>query len=187
MKTRLEIHDQMTEEFRDLALLYSLRMLDADDEARFAQHLETGCLLCAHEVEMLSDSVVAVAESAPQADPPKRLRGSLLEQIAPPKTVRRGEQIDWRSDAESTGLEFKPLYFDKSSGVSTMLVRMHPGAIYSAHAHSGMEHLYVISGELLFADHVLRSGDFEMAMPGIVHAEATTQTGCTVLVVKFGQ
>jgi anti-sigma factor ChrR (cupin superfamily) len=58
---------------------------------------------------------------------------------------------------------------------------MAPGAVYPAHRHAGPEHCYVLEGDLVFEDHVLNAGDYEVAAPSSDHSFVTTTRGCLLL------
>jgi anti-sigma factor ChrR (cupin superfamily) len=71
----------------------------------------------------------------------------------------------------------------------TSLVRVAAGAIYPAHLHNGVEHLYVLDGDIVFDDHTLSSGDYEMRPANSQHSSATTAPGegCLLLVINSGR
>lgn len=66
-------------ELHDLAAAYALDALDADEGARFEQHLET-CLPCQREVASLSEGATFLAESSSRR-PPAHLKTQILERV----------------------------------------------------------------------------------------------------------
>ncbi len=54
---------------------------------------------------------------------------------------------DWRT-TKFDGVEMKPLYVDKKSGLLTALLRMAPGATLPDHEHVFVEQTYVLEGRL---------------------------------------
>jgi anti-sigma factor ChrR (cupin superfamily) len=52
------------------------------------------------------------------------------------------------SSTEFPGIEMKMLYSDRSSGASTVMFRMQPGAIVPPHEHTALEQTFILSGSL---------------------------------------
>jgi quercetin dioxygenase-like cupin family protein len=63
------------------------------------------------------------------------------------------------------------------------MVRMAPGAVYAPHRHAGDEHCYVLSGDLIFEDHTLGTGDYSVNPAGTTHSRSTSKQGCLLLVM----
>jgi anti-sigma factor ChrR (cupin superfamily) len=81
------------------------------------------------------------------------------------------------------GVEIRNLFVDKVTGTVTSLLRAAVGAVYPAHRHGGMEHVYVIDGDLIFDDHTLETGDYEVSRGSTEHSSITTKTGCLALII----
>ena len=81
------------------------------------------------------------------------------------------------------GIEVKRLFVDPATRIITSLLRVAPGAVYPAHRHAGLEHLYVVDGDAIFDDHTLNTGDYEARTPQSVHSTVTTTEGCLLLVI----
>ena len=73
---------------------------------------------------------------------------------------------------------------DPSTGNVTQLIRMTAGAIYPPHRHFGLEHCYVLEGDLVFDDHTLHAGDYEVASGNSDHSPVTTKHGCLLLIMN---
>jgi len=89
MATRPTNHD----DFRDQAGVYVLGALTAQERAAFEAHLLM-CAECAAEVRSLTPIAGALAQLAPQTEPPAALRASVLTAIGAPGTSRIAETID---------------------------------------------------------------------------------------------
>ncbi len=59
----------------------------------------------------------------------------------------RATQMPWQK-TRFTGIEVKPLLFDRDSGLVTALIRMAPGATLPDHAHVMIEQTYMLEGTL---------------------------------------
>jgi anti-sigma factor ChrR (cupin superfamily) len=57
------------------------------------------------------------------------------------------QSMPWRTTAFE-GVEMKPLYVDRASGLLTVLMRMAPGATLPDHEHVQVEQTYVLEGNL---------------------------------------
>jgi len=58
------------------------------------------------------------------------------------------EEMEWRSTAFD-GVEMKPLYVDRDTGLLTVLMRMAPGSVLPDHEHVQVEQTYVLEGALV--------------------------------------
>jgi anti-sigma-K factor RskA len=91
-----ETHDEL----RDLAGVYALGALDADERRRFEAHLET-CDECRAEVRSLSPAVQGLAVAVPYREPSAKLRTRVLEVAgavpagAPERTTSPGAERGW--------------------------------------------------------------------------------------------
>jgi len=183
-------HGQITEELLERLTLYSLDLLDAEDASAVEQHLAQGCAVCRREVSELRQTISScLTAGLEMRQPPARLRERVLAaaQVNPPASqpklhvVRRGEG-NWETVAP--GVTARRLYFDPERESVTMLVRMEPGATYSAHRHALPEQCYVLEGDLFDGANRFRAGDFQCAAKGSVHGLQSTQAGCLLLIVS---
>jgi anti-sigma factor ChrR (cupin superfamily) len=172
----------------DLAQLYSLGLLEHDQASVFEKHLESGCSLCESELRLFTETTAQIAESVHQVTPPPALREKLLRRIAPlpDRVISRANELEWQP-LPFPGITAKRLFLDPVSGNITTLVRMAPGSTYPAHHHAGIEHLYMLEGDLAFRDHTLHAGDYEVSIPTSDHSPVTTKTGCLVLILHHQQ
>jgi quercetin dioxygenase-like cupin family protein len=170
--------------FGDRALLYALGLLEETDAGSFQQHLSS-CPFCVAEVHESGDLAVQLAGTIPASIPPAALRDRVLAEAVLPRGVValvRGTKVNWQATA-FTGVSIARLYEDPTRGDLTSLVRMTPGARYPSHRHAGLEHCYVLEGDLVFEDHTLAAGDYSAGSPHKDHASATTKTGCVLFIV----
>ena len=189
-------HSALTDELRDQASLFSLGLLDGGEAAHFETHLEQ-CSTCAEEVRVCYEMVAGVTAILAEADtlrnpvlkPPARLKEELMRRIAPePATaaelsgvVVRAEEGRWHQVMQ--GIELKRLFVDPVTRNITSLLRVAAGAVYPAHRHAGLEHMYVVDGDAIFEDHTLNTGDYEARTPQSVHSTVTSTEGCLLLVI----
>ena len=193
-------HDQITDELRERLTLYSLDLLDPEDASEVDRHLEQGCAVCRDEVSELRETFAAcLSAGLKMRQPPARLRERVLAaasanpRISPvwkqrdrdtvPElhVVRRGEGA-WEMVAP--GVSARRLYLDPERESVTMLVRMAPGATYSAHRHALPEQCYVLEGDLSDGTNTFRAGDFQCAAKGSIHGVQSTREGCLLLIVS---
>jgi len=177
-------HAEPTDEVRELAALYALGALSAEESAGFEAHLAEGCRTCAEEVRELSTVAGLVGVGVPAVAPRPGLRDALLARLAGEDSawiVVRRDDGEWQ--AGGAGLELKYLYRDTIERRYNAIGRLEPGARRASHRHSGVEELYVLAGDIRLHGRVLRVGDYCVAAAGTVHGDMITETGCTFLLV----
>jgi len=168
----------------DSASLYGLGLLDESESRAFETHLTT-CPSCEATLRESGELAVALARTIPVAVPPVSLRQQVLTQATLPRGVAalaRGEHLDWQP-TPFAGVSMARLYEDPVRGELASLLRIAPGAQFPSHHHSGVEHCYVIEGDLVFDDHELLAGDYAAGIPGGDHSASTTKAGCLLFIV----
>ena len=78
-------------------------------------------------------------------------------------------------ETEFPGIQMKVLYSDPTSGMSTILFKMEPGAVVPLHEHTSVEQTYVLEGSLDDAEGRCGAGEFVWRPGGnchIAHAPA---------------
>lgn len=177
------MHDAPNKEVQELAALHSLGLLDPETQENFERHVRSGCAVCHQELSRFREAAADIVCSAEEAAPPAHLRAKLLDRIQPPRSsIARTSEMEWRS-TPFPGIQVKVLFADPATGATTSLLRMEAGAKYPPHRHAGLEHIYVLEGDLAFHDHTLYAGDYEASDSDTDHAPATSQGGCLVLVM----
>ncbi len=79
-------------------------------------------------------------------------------------------------------IEKKILHFDELTRRETSLWKLQAGAEFPAHSHTGVEECTVLEGDVTFGNHLLRKGDFHIAVAGAEHQIATSQLGALLLI-----
>lgn len=89
--------------------------------------------------------------------------------------------LSWQT-SDTLGFDTITLFENRSTGESTVLMRVAPGAFADVHSHELLEEIYVLEGE--FADQTQRyaKGQYCIRAAGAPHT-ATSESGCLVLLV----
>jgi anti-sigma factor ChrR (cupin superfamily) len=180
-------HDIATEETREMAALYSAGVLEPERAAEFEEHLRSGCVACASELRAFKETGAQLVFALPERKPPARLRDRLMNRIGanaePDRVLVRAHEGEWKSSG-FPGVALRRLFVDQNTGNVTWLLKVEPGGVYPAHRHFGLEHCYVLEGDVVFEDHVLQAGDYEVAMSSSAHSTVTTTQGCLLLLIN---
>lgn len=178
----MSIHKAVTNQIRERASLCALGLLEPPESEAFERHLAE-CDVCRSEVRSFGEVAAEMASCLPESQPASRVREQLLARVAPRGVLIRKGEGAWQA-TPLPGVEIKPLFFDAATGTTTSLVRMAPGATYPSHRHAGHEHCYVLEGDLVFSDHTLHAGDYEVNGPSTSHSSVTTHVGCLLLLTN---
>jgi len=181
--------DAAKDEIHEVASLYSLGLLEPELAAGFERHLKEGCPACELEVRGFSETTAQVYAGLAHAEPPARIREELMQRIgqsAPPGVLHRSGEGQWQNSGIA-GITTKQLFVDSSTGNVTSLIRMTAGALYPPHRHFGLEHCYILEGDLVFEDHTLYAGDYEVATWAADHSPVTSTHGCLLLIINNQQ
>jgi anti-sigma factor ChrR (cupin superfamily) len=177
---------------QETAAAYVLSDLSHGQRTLFEAHLAAGCSVCEEEMRTAGE-IAAGFGRAVAANPPAELRAKLLAQVkAAPRTpglvfsqhglmIARSVELDWQPLAP--GVDVKTIFTDTDRRLNTMLVRMAPGAVYTAHHHVDVEELFMLSGDMTVAGVVLRAGDYCRGEAGTTHGITSSEAGCVMLVI----
>lgn len=90
-------------------------------------------------------------------------------------------QLPWQP-SDTPGFDIVTLFQNRTTGESTVLMKVAPGAVADVHAHDMLEEIYVLEGE--FSDQMQRyaKGQYCIREAGAPHT-AASPTGCLVLLV----
>jgi quercetin dioxygenase-like cupin family protein len=128
--------------------------------------------------------LATVAILAPPADPPDGLLNAIEAGIdaLPSRQIAtlRADEGTWMRWSDK--IWKKTLMKDPATGRIIYLLRCGPGAVMPAHTHVHDEHVFVIEGEFLMGDILVRAGDSHYSRAGSHHAEIRSATGCLLLV-----
>jgi len=174
-------HQSVTDEVRENASAYALGLLEGSENDAFEKHMGQ-CAVCRSETQAFREITAELAYTAPLVEPPPRLKTELLQRLEPSRVLVRASEEDWQA-TPFPGIEIRRLFVDKVTGTITSLLRAAVGAVYPAHRHGGVEHIYVVDGDLIFNDHTLETGDYEVNPGATDHSTITTKTGCLALII----
>jgi len=175
-------------------------MSRTDDNALAAEYvlgaLEGGALVAAraravedhafrHLVEDWERRLAPLALTAEMPVPPgliERIEARITEGGAelPGTITRRAGSGEWME--VSPGLHIKVLNRIESLGRHTFMARLAPGAEYIEHDHDQDEEIYMIEGDLVIGELVLKAGDFHVARTGKHHPVHRSRTGCLCII-----
>ena len=143
--------------------------------------LNTHSPLDAETISALAEAIRPAELGVTERD---RMRARILRRaVAPPPEgtiTMRAEEGAWRD--YSPGVTIKVLRHEPEARRSTFLIRMAPGAHVPVHPHAEEEHCLVLEGEVSLGDHVIREGDWHVALSGSTHSEFFSKTGCLLLI-----
>jgi anti-sigma factor ChrR (cupin superfamily) len=180
-------HRAATGPLREALALYSAGGLDPARASEFDRHLQGGCAVCASEVRAFQAGAAQLAYAVPERKPAPSLRNRLMARIAPAaapaRVVVRAKEGTWQPSGVP-GVALRQLFVDEATGSVTSLVKLDAGAVYPAHRHFGLEHCYVLEGDLVFHDHVLEAGDYEVAQASSAHSTVSSVHGCVLLLTS---
>ena len=198
------IHRHLTEDLRNRALDYVLGLLPAAEAVAVAEHLETGCRVCAKEIRANRQLIDLLLAQRAWDEPPAGLRRRLLALIEadPREQARPGQARDVGGGAIPAGWTIirkgragwmagkgkasaiKPLSHNDADGNGVILVRLQAAGFYPGFCAAGSVELYVVKGDLLVNDERLGAGDYCAAPAGIVLKDMESRDGCEFLLLK---
>jgi len=120
--------------------------------------------------------------------PRPELRARLMAKIKAnpqftPESLVRADEGKW-TPIGVPGVAIKPLFRDPQSKLTTMLVRMDPGASLPSHHHGDAEQCLVLEGDVQWRDQVYTKGDFIVAGKESVHPAIRTVNGNLLLIIS---
>jgi anti-sigma factor ChrR (cupin superfamily) len=188
-----QAHPELTDSLREELGLYAFGMLESESAAQIAQHLETGCAVCTEELQAVTGLVVALSSAVDVVAPAPDLKDRLLARVRTEKPsveqpesgiyVVRGGQGKWK-ETPWKGITYLRLYYDRTTGFATSLLRVEPGSQYPAHRHRGVEQSWVVEGSCRIGSVTIRAGDYACAAAGTEHGVLVSDDGCLLLMVS---
>ena len=172
-------HDDM-----DLAAGLAMGTLDADSMARARVRLVEDKAFAA-EVQAWETRLAPLAFCG-EAELPKGLFAQIENGIAgsgvelPGTVTTRSGAGAWTQ--AGPGLKIKVLNQIEALNRQTFMAWLEPGAEYADHDHDQDEEIYMIEGDLIIGDVVLKAGDFHVARVGKHHPTHRTRTGCICII-----
>ena len=177
------------EEKIDLALLYAIGALSAEERTNADLMLAEGDRLLESEIRSFRETAAQTALALPQSAPSASVKIKLMARIDPAvvnppnMAILRGAKSNWR-ESGIPGIQFQLLHQDEGADLVTQLVRMAAGAVYPGHHHMKDEQCYVLEGSIRLDSVVLRAGDFSVAHALTDHRTISTESGCTLLLIS---
>ena len=96
--------------------------------------------------------------------------------------LKRAADDEGWTQLDFPGVAIKLLHTDESSGATTVLTRLSPGATIPRHHHTAAdEAVYVIEGDFLEDGESFGPGSFFAGKAGTDHGPHHSKTGCVVL------
>lgn len=168
----------------DLATGYVLGNLDAETRARAQLRIAEDRTFAA-EVQAWETRLAPLAASGEETLPAglfARIEdGIAAAQVELPGTVtKRAGSGEWVE--AKPGLRIKILNEIAAVNRQTFMAWLEPGAEYDDHDHDQDEEIYMIEGDLIIGDLVLKAGDFHVARAGKHHPTHRTRTGCICII-----
>lgn len=193
-----QIHLELNDDLRELASLYAVGALPAEEIAAYEGHLSQGCEVCRAEVASFREVTGAIGLTADPETPRRRVRERLMKTIStalqPPAghapgimydkdgvLIARSQAMNWQP-GQLPGLFLKVLFNDTQRGYTTALVRMTAGTHYPSHKHAGVEELFLLEGDLSVDELSMKPGDYCRGETGSIHGEIYTNSGCLFMV-----
>lgn len=90
------------------------------------------------------------------------------------------DSVPWR-DTPHAGVRWKKLFFDPTTGESTVLLSFAPGATYGAHRHPAGEQYFVLEGSLEDGGATYGKGSYVRHAPASAHTPSSRE-GCLLLI-----
>lgn len=169
--------DETNEHVSEQAALYALDALPVEEARALEARLTAGDERYRAEVDAFRAVAAQLAYAARPVAPRPAARARVLDAVAAHEAALiendglrfvRAAQLDWQPGPVA-GIEMKVLTVDPVRERATVLARMAPGAAYPAHRHGGLEELFLLQGELLVGDVLMRAGDYCSAEADSVH------------------
>lgn len=144
--------------------------------------------------DYLSETAARLALLAPPVRPPAaRVKEQLLARVRAAQLAQPPAPAGWHfesttaaegwRDAAFPGVRSKTLSVDEARDVVLVLIEMAPGARFPDHLHAaGGEEGIVISGDVITAGRLMRTGDYYLAEEGTAHTDTVSPHGCVALV-----
>jgi len=186
--------DERSDSQLERAALHAIGSLDGDEHVQFKRLLEDEGAAAQHARNDLAsfDPIAAwLGEAVPPITPPAALKAKILEKVQhtdqePPLTqagftLIRSSEGTWVEPLP--GLQLKVLHVEPITQRTTALAKFAQGFRYVSHRHAEIEELFVLEGGFVCQGQTLLPGDYHRSNAGSVHAETSTDEGCTLLMI----
>lgn len=89
--------------------------------------------------------------------------------------------LQWQP-SDTPGFHIVTLFENPSTGESTVLMKVEPGASAGSHSHELFEEIYVLDGEFSDEERTYMRGQYCVRSPGTLHT-AASENGCIVMLI----
>jgi hypothetical protein len=171
----------------ELAALYALDALDANEQALFERHLAESPEL-ETEVAAFAAVVSALAYGVPIVAIAPDLKDRLLQCISGEPTSHslmqlrhQAEQVDWQPYSLAASTMIGKLCADPNTRELQCFVRAWTSTQFPRHRHAADEEIVVLEGDLMIAGRVYGEGDRIHSQRHTIH-QPETLNGCLLFV-----
>ncbi|MES1257962.1 MAG: cupin domain-containing protein [Acidobacteriota bacterium] len=138
-------------------------------------------------VAEMTEALALLSETVPRVPPAPAAKERLMSRVAAWQALRPLAEVRacdgaWIS-AGVPGVDLRPLFPDKQTGRTTMLMRMEPGASFPAHYHADDEQCYVLQGDIRWGPVAYEEGDFVVMAKHTTHPEIRSERGNLLLII----
>jgi anti-sigma factor ChrR (cupin superfamily) len=186
------------EEFRELAALYALDLLDESDR-RIVEDAIASSPELQNQLAEFRAAVAAIPYSTPTAPIAADLKKRLFERIASDVSTQdttpvasqlisasvsalreQVAEVSWKPYS-IPGIMVGKLRVDTNRREIACFMRAEAGVRFPAHRHAGEEEIVVLEGDLSVDGKTYGRGGYIRSAPGSVHSPETLE-GCTIFV-----
>ena len=180
----------MTEQLQELASLYVLGALSADERKQFEARLRDEADVRELVLSLQRASNLMVL-AAPQTPLPTALKQKVMDRVSARSKEQRlpgfkfigAQDLGGWKELPVRGAWVKLLSLEREKGYAVLMGKLEAGVKYPAHTHEGAEEIYMLTGDLHIGDRTLKPGDFHHADAGTSHGVNYSVEGCTLLAV----
>ncbi|MDJ0705293.1 MAG: cupin domain-containing protein [Leptolyngbyaceae cyanobacterium MO_188.B28] len=182
----------------EIAALYALDLLDADDQIKADQTLAQDAMF-AQQVREFHDAAAALPYSAPLVAMASDLKARLFERIAQEPEAsdspllellkrsvedlkQQAAALAWEPMPGSDDAEIAPWRTDEAHREVAFFIRKPKGGLFPNHAHAGGETVLVLDGDFVADGQVYGAGDRVVSLANTTHRPGTQQ-GCIALCI----
>ncbi|ESA34552.1 cupin 2 conserved barrel domain protein [Leptolyngbya sp. Heron Island J] len=183
----------------EMAVLYALDVLEADERSQFEQALLDSVELD-QAVREFEETAADLAYGAPSVPMAANLKERLFQRIAvepvgPSSNLvtllelsidelkQKASELDWALMPGNSGAEIATWQTDVSFREVAFFVRKAEGGLFPNHAHASGETVLVLEGDFVVGQQVHRTGE-RISSPGDTSHQPATLTGCLLFCVS---
>ena len=183
----------------DLAALYALDLLNADDQALVDQAMAEDAGFVQQVVEFQA-AATTLAYSVPAMPMAGNLKARLFQRIAQEPDVpdspllellkrsinelkQQAAELNWEQMMGTDAAEMAIWQTDEDRREVAFFVRKSMGGLFPNHAHAGGETVLVLEGDFVANGQIYGVGELANSMANTAH-QPSTQVGCLLLCIS---